>query len=85
MRCRPLNEDEKAAGSYSVLDTPGTREVIVKEIPMSSLTKTFNFDRVFGPSSKQLDVYRSVVEPLIGQVVNCLKFGLKFKKLEVLI
>jgi len=78
VRCRPLNKDEKAARSYSVLDTPGTREVIVKEKPMSSLTKTFNFDRVFGPSSKQLDVYRSVVEPLIGQVLqgyNCTVFA----------
>jgi len=78
VRCRPLNKDEKAARSYSVLDCPGTREVIVKEKPLSSLTKTFNFDRVFGPSSKQLDVYRSVVEPLIGQVLqgyNCTVFA----------
>jgi hypothetical protein len=25
---------------------------------MSSLTKTFQFDQVFGPNSKQIEVYR---------------------------
>ena len=83
-RCRPLNENEKAQRSYSVVDTPNsrfvivfvsllvtsttTREITVKEKALSSLTKTFQFDKVFGIASKQLDVYRSVVEPLIGQV-----------------
>ena len=41
---------------------------------MSSITKTFQFDKVFGIKSKQLDVYRSVVEPLIGQVLLLVKF-----------
>ena len=67
-RCRPLNKAEKEARSYSVVDCPNSREVTVKEKQMSSITKTFQFDKVFGIQSKQLDVYRSVVEPLIGQV-----------------
>ena len=44
------------------------REITIKEKQTSSLTKTFQFDKVFGIQSKQLDVYRSVVEPLIPQV-----------------
>ena len=41
---------------------------MVKEKPNTNLTKSYQFDRVFGPKSQQLDVYRSVVEPLIEQV-----------------
>ena len=68
-----MNKAEKEARSYSVVDCPNSREVTVKEKQvkekqMSSITKTFQFDKVFGIQSKQLDVYRSVVEPLIGQV-----------------
>ena len=44
------------------------REITIKEKQTSSLTKTFQFDKVFGIQSKQIDVYRSVVEPLIPQV-----------------
>eukprot|EP00092_Neocalanus_flemingeri_P020555 GFUD01022268.1.p1 GENE.GFUD01022268.1~~GFUD01022268.1.p1 ORF type:complete len:1112 (-),score=327.91 GFUD01022268.1:215-3550(-) len=78
VRCRPLNKAEKEARSYSVVDCPNSREVTVKEKQMSSITKTFQFDKVFGIKSKQLDVYRAVVEPLIGQVMqgyNCTVFA----------
>ena len=53
-----------------MVDCPNSREVTVKEKHLSSstATKTFQFDKVFGPQSKQLEVYRSVVEPLITQV-----------------
>ena len=69
-RCRPLNNTEKDARSYSVVDCPNSREVTVKEkhLSSSSATKTFQFDKVFGIKSKQLEVYKSVVEPLINQV-----------------
>jgi len=78
VRCRPLNNTEKDARSYSVVDCPNSREVTVKEKQMSSLTKTFQFDKVFGAKSKQIEVYRSVVEPLILQVMqgyNCTVFA----------
>ena len=67
-RCRPLNTSEKEARSYSVVDCPNSREVTVKETKSSSVTKTFQFDKVFGHQSKQIEVYRSVVEPLLLQV-----------------
>jgi len=73
-----LNKAEKEARSYSVVDCPNSREVTVKEKQTSSITKTFQFDKVFGIQSKQLDVYRAVVEPLIGQVMqgyNCTVFA----------
>ena len=51
-----------------MVDTPNSKEITIKEKATSSLTKTFQFDKVFGIKSKQLEVYRSVVEPLISQV-----------------
>ncbi len=51
---RPLNASEKAQRSFSVVDVPGSRDVVVKEKPNSSITKTFNFDRAFGPASTQV-------------------------------
>ena len=73
-RCRPLNNAERDARSYSVVDCPNSREVSVKEKAMSSVTKTFQFDKVFGAQSKQIEVYRSVVlgaSTLIHQVSIC--------------
>jgi len=61
-----------------VVDTPGSREVVVKEKQTSSLTKTFHFDKVFGTTSAQQDVYKSVVKPLVNQVLqgyNCTVFA----------
>lgn len=42
------------------------------------MTKSFNFDRVFGPKSSQSEVYKTVVGPLIDQVMqgyNCTVFA----------
>lgn len=75
---RPLNQSEKDQRSYAVVDTPGSREVSLKEKTNSSMTKTFNFDRVFGPKSNQNEVYKTVVGPLIEQVMqgyNCTVFA----------
>ena len=67
---RPLNQTEKSQRSYAVLDTPGVREVEVKEKANSSVTKKFTFDRVFGHKAQQEDVYKAVVGPLINQVMQ---------------
>jgi len=78
VRCRPLNQAEKNVKAFSIVDIPSHREVVVKEKPNTNLTKSYQFDRVFGPKSQQLDVYRSVVEPLIEQVMmgyNCTVFA----------
>lgn len=51
---RPMNNNEKTAKSYSVISCNGNKEIIVKEKPSEKLTKTFTFDKVFGPESKQV-------------------------------
>ena len=66
-RVRPINGTEKAARAYSVIDTPGHKELLLKGSNHNH-TKTFQFDRVFGVQAEQLQVYRAVVEPLIEQV-----------------
>lgn len=58
-----------------VVEVLNTKEVCVRD---KSQTKTFTFDRVFGPDSKQVDVYKAVVSPLITEVLqgyNCTVFA----------
>ena len=77
---RPLNSQEKKSGSYSVVDLNSDRlEVHIKErlIPTAGV-KTFTYDRVFGPHSKQIEVYRSMVIPTLEEVLqgyNCTIFA----------
>ena len=62
---------------------PAKREIVVKhDTPntssLSSTTKTFTFDRVFAPDTKQIDVYRSAVVPILDEVLmgyNCTIFA----------
>lgn len=78
VRCRPLNQAEKNVKAFNIVDTPTHREIVVKEKPNTNLTKSYQFDRVFGLKSQQLEVYRAVVEPLIEQVMmgyNCTVFA----------
>jgi hypothetical protein len=54
---RPLNLLEKGMKSLNIVDCPNNREVVVKERPVDRVTRTFAFDRVFGPNSKQVSNY----------------------------
>lgn len=57
------------------MECNNAKEVSVRD---KSTTKTFTFDRVFGPDSKQIDVYKVVVSPLISEVLqgyNCTVFA----------
>lgn len=72
VRCRPLNPHERRA---VVEVSPEKREVRVNS---SYENKNFYFDQVFAPDSKQIDVYKTVVRPLIDQVLlgfNCTVFA----------
>ncbi|XP_064631070.1 kinesin-like protein KIF11-A [Lineus longissimus] len=82
VRCRPQNYKEKKSGSFSVLEcNTEKKEISVKEKQHSTgvaNTKTFAFDRVFGPHSKQLEVYKEVVLPILDEVLlgyNCTVFA----------
>jgi len=53
---RPLNALEKNMKSLNIVDCPNNREVIVKERAVDKITRTFAFDRVFGPNSRQVSM-----------------------------
>uniref|UniRef100_A0A8C4HTC6 Kinesin-like protein n=1 Tax=Dicentrarchus labrax TaxID=13489 RepID=A0A8C4HTC6_DICLA len=80
VRCRPFNTMERKS-SHGVIDCdPNRKEVMVKTGGMNDKAsrKTYTFDMVFGPAAKQIDVYRSVVCPILDEVImgyNCTVFA----------
>lgn len=42
--------------SSSVVECANNREVVVKERSVDRTTRTFAFDRVFGPNSRQVSI-----------------------------
>ncbi|XP_077438997.1 kinesin-like protein KIF11 [Vanacampus margaritifer] len=80
VRCRPFNKMEHKS-SYNVIDCdPNRKEVLVRTggVNDKASRKTYTFDMVFGPPAKQIDVYRSVVCPILGEVImgyNCTIFA----------
>ena len=67
--CRPINKVEKDKKAFSIVKIPSNKQIDVKEKPNSNMTKSSQFDRVFGPKSQEMDVYKSVMELLIDQVI----------------
>ncbi|XP_056903641.1 kinesin-like protein KIF11 isoform X1 [Takifugu flavidus] len=80
VRCRPFNTADRKS-SYGVIDCDtNRRELIVKTggVNDKASRKTYTFDMVFGPAAKQIDVYRSVVCPILDEVImgyNCTVFA----------
>lgn len=85
VRCRPLNEKEKMMGhkqSVTVDEIRGT--ITVNKFDMTSEPpKTFTFDTVFSPDSKQLDVYNLTARPIIDSVLE--GYNGKSKTIEIFI
>nr|XP_048294880.1 kinesin-like protein KIF11 [Myodes glareolus] len=81
VRCRPFNLAERKANAHSVVECDNVRkEVSVRTAGLTDKTsrKTYTFDMVFGASTKQIDVYRSVVCPILDEVImgyNCTIFA----------
>ncbi|XP_061767489.1 kinesin-like protein KIF11 isoform X2 [Nerophis ophidion] len=79
VRCRPFNTMERK--SHSVVDCdPNRKEVTMKTGAAADKAsrKTYTFDMVFGPAAKQIEVYRSVVCPILDEVImgyNCTVFA----------
>uniref|UniRef100_A0A8U8BVI6 Uncharacterized protein n=1 Tax=Geospiza parvula TaxID=87175 RepID=A0A8U8BVI6_GEOPR len=77
----PFNASELKVSSYAVVDCDQARkEVSVRTGGMTdkSSRKTYTFDMVFGAQAKQIDVYRSVVCPILDEVImgyNCTVFA----------
>ncbi|XP_048190086.1 kinesin-like protein KIF3A isoform X2 [Perognathus longimembris pacificus] len=72
VRCRPLNEREKAMYYRQAVSVDEMRGTITvhKTDSSNEPPKTFTFDTVFGPDSKQLDVYNLTARPIIDSVLE---------------
>uniref|UniRef100_A0A667YL99 Kinesin-like protein n=1 Tax=Myripristis murdjan TaxID=586833 RepID=A0A667YL99_9TELE len=72
VRCRPLNQKEKMMGHKQAVSVDEIRGTItVNKLETSNEPpKTFTFDTVFGPDSKQLDVYNLTARPIIDSVLE---------------
>ncbi|KFP02127.1 Kinesin-like KIF3A, partial [Calypte anna] len=72
VRCRPLNEREKTMGYKMAVSVDEMRGTITvhKTDSSNEPPKTFTFDTVFGPESKQLDVYNLTARPIIDSVLE---------------
>ncbi|XP_029630797.1 kinesin-like protein KIF3C isoform X2 [Salmo trutta] len=76
IRCRPLNRKEEAAAAGGVggiveMDMR-LGQVVLRNPrgPPGEPRKTFTFDSVYDPSSKQRDLYDETVRPLIDSVLD---------------
>lgn len=72
VRCRPLNEREKSMCYKQAVSVDEMRGTITvhKTDSSNEPPKTFTFDTVFGPESKQLDVYNLTARPIIDSVLE---------------
>ncbi|KAJ9559081.1 hypothetical protein OSB04_013695 [Centaurea solstitialis] len=72
LRCRPLSEDEVRAKTPTVVAcNEDEQEVtITQNMGNKLIDKTFSFDKVFGPSSKQKDLYDEVVGPIVKEALE---------------
>ncbi|XP_022091821.1 kinesin-like protein KIF11-A [Acanthaster planci] len=80
VRCRPINDSERKRGSHKVVEvSQNKKDVQVNiEVAEKAATKTFSFDKAFGPKAKQIEVYKSVVLPILDEVLmgyNCTVFA----------
>lgn len=77
-KCRPLSEKEISDKCSMSVQVASDKEIIVYERSQEKVAKKFTFDRVFGPASSQVDVYKTVVSPLLKEVLagyNCTVFA----------
>ncbi|XP_026515209.1 kinesin-like protein KIF3A [Terrapene carolina triunguis] len=72
VRCRPFNEREKVMCYKMAVNVDEMRGTITvhKTDSSNEPPKTFTFDTVFGPESKQLDVYNLTARPIIDSVLE---------------
>ena len=77
---RPLNEREGKLNSYSIIEcNEKAREVHAFDKSGNlNIDKKYTFDKVFGVTSKQSEVYNQVVKPVVLEVIegyNCTIFA----------
>lgn len=68
VRCRPLNERERAERQAEVVAAePAAAQVTLR--PAGEAPRAFTFDTVFGPESSQAEVYEAMAAPLVDSAL----------------
>lgn len=80
LRCRPLSDDEMRVNTPVVISCNENRREVnaVQNIANKQIDRTFAFDKVFGPTSQQQDLYEQAVSPIVNEVLegyNCTIFA----------
>ncbi|ERN10743.1 kinesin-like protein KIN-5C [Amborella trichopoda] len=80
LRCRPFSDDELRCNAPQVITcNEWQREVAVSQnIAGKQIDRIFTFDKVFGPSAHQSDLYEQAVVPIVNEVLegfNCTIFA----------
>ncbi|KAK8553977.1 hypothetical protein V6N13_072899 [Hibiscus sabdariffa] len=80
LRCRPFSEEELRGNAPQVVKcNEYQREVAVSQnIAGKHFDRVFTFDKVFGPSAQQKDLYDQAVIPIVNEVLegfNCTIFA----------
>ncbi|XP_020577082.1 kinesin-like protein KIN-5C [Phalaenopsis equestris] len=80
LRCRPFSEDELRSNAPQVITcNEFQKEVAVSQtIAGKLIDRVFTFDKVFGPSAKQKDLYEQAITPIVNEVLegfNCTIFA----------
>ncbi|CAA0822513.1 Probable 125 kDa kinesin-related protein [Striga hermonthica] len=80
LRCRPFSEDELRNNAPQVVTCNDFhREVsVTQNIAGKHIDRVFTFDKVFGPSAQQRDLYEQAVIPIVNEVLegfNCTIFA----------
>ncbi|XP_077260725.1 kinesin-like protein Klp61F isoform X1 [Temnothorax americanus] len=76
VRIKPVSTT--ACDEKCIVEMISDKEIMVYERSQDKTSKMFTFDGVFGPSSTQVDVYDTVVSPLVKEVIagyNCTVFA----------
>ncbi|OIT27551.1 PREDICTED: kinesin-like protein KIN-5C [Nicotiana attenuata] len=80
LRCRPFSNDELRNNAPQVVTCNDyQREVAVSQnIAGKHIDRIFTFDKVFGPSAQQRDLYDQAIVPIVNEVLegfNCTIFA----------
>ncbi|XP_042067257.1 kinesin-like protein KIN-5D [Salvia splendens] len=73
VRCRPLSEDDEVRlHAPAVISCNDSRREVctVQSVANKQIDRTFLFDKVFGPSSQQKDLYDQAVRPIVFEVLE---------------
>uniref|UniRef100_A0A0D9ZTH3 Kinesin motor domain-containing protein n=2 Tax=Oryza TaxID=4527 RepID=A0A0D9ZTH3_9ORYZ len=80
LRCRPMSDEETKSNTPVVIScNERRREVAATQIIANKqIDRTFAFDKVFGPASKQKDLFEQSISPIVNEVLegyNCTIFA----------